>query len=442
MLSLKSLRNRENIDINSPFSKISSNGKYILRIKGRPSIGSILNFMIGVKNPLSEDRSSKSACLWFNELRLTDFDRTKGWAANTSLNLKLSDIGTVSSSLRYTSVGFGSIQQRISERSRDEKLQYDASANINLDKLLPSKTGIKLPLYVSSSTSIITPKYDPLDKDIPLSASINSFDTREQRQDYKRLTEERMESKSISLNNIRKERMNPNSRVDFWDIENFSTGFSYSERSSSNVTTQSMESIEHRGNITYNFSPKQINIQPFNNIKFFDNKIFKLIKDFNLNLLPSNINIRGDLNRRFNKTQYRNSELNTEGVDPIYEKYFSLNKSYSLRWDLFNSMNIDYNVSNNSIIDEPEGELDTQEKLDSMYYNLKRLGRTNNFNQNAQLNYKLPINKIPILDWVSSNAKYSSRYIWSAGSFQQADTLGNIIENTREYSLNTKLDIS
>ena len=36
-------------------------------------------------------------------------------------------------------------------------------------------------------------------------------------------------------------------------------------------------------------------------------------------------------------------------------------------------MNIDFNVSNNSIIDEPEGELDTQEKLDSMYYNLKRL---------------------------------------------------------------------
>lgn len=442
LLSLKSIRNREGIDVNSPYSKISSNGKYIIRIKGRPSVGSILNFMIGVKNPLSDDRSSKSACIWFNELRLTDFDRTKGWAANTSLNLKLSDIGTVSSSLRYTSVGFGSIQQRISERSRDEKLQYDASANINLDKLLPAKSGIKLPLYVSSSTSIITPKYDPLDKDIPLSASINSFDTKAQREEYKRLTEERMESKSISLNNVRKERTNPNSRVDFWDIENFSTGFSYSERASSNVTTQSMESKEHRGNITYNFSPKPINIQPFNNIKFFDNKIFKLIKDFNLNLLPSNVNIRGDLNRRFNKTQYRNSDLNIDGVDPIYEKYFSLNKSYSLRWDLFNSMNIDFNVTNNSIIDEPDGELDTQEKLDSMYFNLKKLGRTNNFNQNVQINYKVPINKIPLLDWVSSNAKYSSRYIWSAGSFQQADTLGNIIENTREYSVNSKLDIS
>ena len=442
LLSLKSQRNRENIDLSTPFSKTSSNGKYIIRIKGRPSMGSILNFMIGVKNPLSNDRASKSACLWFNELRLTDFDRTKGWAANANLNLKLSDIGTVSSSLRYTSVGFGSIQQRISERSREEKIQYDASANLNIDKLLPSKWGIKLPLYVSSSTSIITPKYDPLDKDIPLSASIKSFDTKKQQDEYKRLTEERIESKSISLNNVRKERNNPESRIDFWDFENFSTGFSYSERTSSNVTTQAIESREHRGNITYNFSPKNISFEPFKNLKIFDAKIFKLIKDFNFNLLPSNINIRGDLNRRFNKTQYRNSDLSTSGVDPIYEKYFSFNKTYGLRWNLSNSLNIDFNVVNNSIIDEPEGELDSKEKLDSMYYNLKRLGRTNNFNQNLQVNYNLPINKFPLFNWVSSNVRYSTRYLWSAGSFQQADSLGNIIENNREYSLNTKLDIS
>ena len=202
-------------------------------------------------------------------------------------------------------------------------MQYDASANLNLDKLLPSKSGIKLPLYISTSNSIITPKYDPLDKDIPLEAAIKSFDTKKQQQEYKSLTEERIESKSISLNNVRKDRTNPESRVDILDIENFSTGFSYSERNSSNVTTQSIQSKEHRGNISYNFSPKSRSIQPFKNLKVFDLKIFKLIKDFNINPLPSNINIRGDLNRRFNKTQYRNSDLSIEGVDAIYEKYFS-----------------------------------------------------------------------------------------------------------------------
>ena len=183
-------------------------------------------------------------------------------------------------------------------------------------------------------------------------------------------------------------------------------------------------------------------MQPFKNFKIFDAKVFKLIKDFNFNIFPSNINIRGDLNRRFNKTQYRNSDLTTEGVDPIFEKYFSFNKSYGLKWNIFNSMNVDFNVVNNSIIDEPEGELDTREKLDSMYYNLKNFGRANNFNQNLQVNYNLPINKFPLLDWISSNLRYSSKYIWSAGSFQQADSLGNIIENNREYTLGSKLDIS
>ena len=237
--------------------------------------------MIGVKNPISQDRSSKSACLWFNELRLTDFDKTKGWAANASLNMKLSDFGSVSSSARYTSVGFGSIQQRISERTREETMQYDASANLNLDKFLPSKSGVKLPLYISTSKTVVTPKYDPLDKDIPLNAAINSFDTRREREEYKKLTEERIESKSISLANVRKERVNSESRVDFWDIENFSTSFSYSERKSSNVTTQTLETKEHRGNISYNFSPKSLSLQPFKNVSFFDSKILKLIKDIN-----------------------------------------------------------------------------------------------------------------------------------------------------------------
>ena len=97
---------------------------------------------------------------------------------------------------------------------------------------------------------------------------------------------------------------------------------------------------------------------------------------------------------------------------------------------------------NNSIIDEPEGELDSKEKLDSVFYNIKTFGRTKNYNQNVQINYKIPINKIPLTNWISSNAKYSVRYLWSAGSFQQADTLGNIVENSRNYSLSTKMDIS
>ncbi len=78
LLSLKSERNRLNINVTTPFSKSSSNGNYKLKIVGRPNMSTVLNFMLGVRNPLSIDRGDKSACVWFNELRLTDFDKTKG----------------------------------------------------------------------------------------------------------------------------------------------------------------------------------------------------------------------------------------------------------------------------------------------------------------------------------------------------------------------------
>ena len=60
----------------------------------------------------SDDLQEKSICLWVNELRVTDFDSQNGWAANARINAKLADLGTISASTRYTSNGFGSIQQQ------------------------------------------------------------------------------------------------------------------------------------------------------------------------------------------------------------------------------------------------------------------------------------------------------------------------------------------
>ena len=72
------------------------------------------------------------------------------------------------------------------------------------------------------------------------------------------------------------------SRVDFWDVENISTSFSYSEVKSNNINLATSESKQHRGNLTYNFSPKEISIQPFKKLKWLDSKYLKLIKDFKL----------------------------------------------------------------------------------------------------------------------------------------------------------------
>ena len=72
---------------------------------------------------------------------------------------------------------------------------------------------------------------------------------------------------------------------------------------------------------------------------------------------------------------------------------------------------------------------------------MKNLGRTKNFQQNITLSYKLPLDKLPITDWISSQGRLNMKYAWVGGSVQQSDTLGNIIKNSRDYLLNGKFDL-
>ena len=58
----------------------------------------------------------------------------------------------------YSTPGFGSLDKKVSERQRETKKNYTATAAINLDKFFPEKWGVKLPMYVSYSADIKDPQ--------------------------------------------------------------------------------------------------------------------------------------------------------------------------------------------------------------------------------------------------------------------------------------------
>lgn len=441
LYGLKSRRNREGFDLEQEFVTPSENGKYNLKVVGNPDMSAVLRLMIGVRNPRTDDLQAKSVCVWANELRVSDFDKQKGWAANARLSAQLADFATVNASTRYTSIGFGGIQQRISERTREETFQYDLSANVNLDKLIPGKTGLKVPMYVSYEQAIITPKFDPLDPDITLEASIQSFDTEEEREEYKNKVEDKTTRKSINFTNVRKEKTKEGAKSHIYDIENFSFNYAYSEVINSNVNTASFVQKQYRGGINYNFSPTPPSIEPFKNSEKLSSPYLQLIKDLNFSPLPTNISVRMDLDRRFSKRQLRNADLTTDNIDPYFEKYFTFNRAYSVRWNLFKSLSIDYSARANAIIDEPEGDINTQAKRDSIWNNIKNFGRLKTFDQNLNVNYRLPLDKFPLTDWVSADLRFAAGYSWRSASFDQIDEFGHIIQNNRDRSANGKIDM-
>ncbi len=444
LFKLKFKRNQLGINTDLPFS--DTVGIYKITVEGRPELQTVQTIMIGIRNPESVDEQPKSVTIWANEMRVTDFERTPGWAANAYLNAKMADLMTITASTRYTSFGFGGIQQRIAQRTRAETFEYDISANITLDKFLPEKSGIKIPMYVSYENRKITPRYDPLDPDIPLKASLQAIEDPKQRSEYKRITQDRTERRSINFTNVRKVKTKQGARNHIYDIENLSLTYAYSDASHSNVNTESYKLKSHRGTFAYNFSPQGGLVEPFKDSKSMNSKYLQLIKDFNFSVLPSNISFRADLNRRFVKTQLRNSDLTTTGIRPTYEKFFTFNRIYNLRWALTKNLSIDYNARANTIIDEPFGDLDTQDKKDVLWTNLKDFGRMKNFDQNINLNYRIPLDKIPLTNWINSDFRYSVGYSWNAGAWSKIDSLnlqkilGNVAQNNREIGITGKID--
>ena len=447
-LAVKSERNKTNFDNQVSFSKRSQNGQYKITVRGRPDMSAVRSFMIGVRNPQSNDQAPKSICLWANELRVTDFDKNAGWAGNARISTKLADVATINASTRYTSIGFGTIQQTVQQRTRAETLQYDLSANVNVDKfLLPHKTGLKVPMFVSLEKSTTTPKFDPLDPDTPLEASLQVFETDADRENYSRIVEERSTRRSINFTNVHKEKMNKEANKHFFDVENLSLSAAYSDTRTSNVTTQSYVQKTSSAGVAYVYAPEAFVLEPFAKGEALKSPYLKLIKDANLSLLPSNISVRADLNRNFRKNQYYNDDL--EGIDPIYERLFTFTRAYGLRWNVTKNLGLDYSARANAIIDEPDsiiqGDINKDYEKQYILNEIKNLGRMRGFSQDIAGTYRLPLDKIPLTDWLSADVKYQVGYTWTAGSKGQEDDegqfFGHTIQNSRDRGMNGKIDM-
>jgi len=461
LYALKAARDRERFPIGEAYPREGPKtvGKHLLRIFGRPDLSSVQVMMIGVRNPKSDDKRNYEICLWANELRVSDFNRKAGWAVSTTVSTKLADFATLTGALRYTTFGFGAVSSKIGERTRDETTAMDVSANVNVDKLIPGNTGIKIPMFVSYQNTTINPQYDPANPDLRISAALKALPTDEERRDFKKLIQNKTTTRSLNFMNVRKTKVKTDAVSHIYDIENFSFNYSYSERQHTDFFTKENLQKQYRGGIVYNFSPKNTGIEPFKESKGLKSPYLKLIKDFNFSLLPDNIMIRADVDRSFSKRVYRNS-AGAYGEftfsEPNYLKYFTFNRQYNVRWALSKGLTLEYQAMANAIIDEPEGELNTQAKRDSVISNFKRLGRMKNFDQSVTLNYTVPLDKFPLTDFLAGDVRYSASYNWKAGPVNIPDAIAaqrnvqdlpdsldfkNTIQNSRETNFSGKIDM-
>ena len=432
------------VSISTPYVIMDDKNK--VTIVGVPTLSDVRIIMLGVRNPKktsntpNDDGLPKCAEIWLDELRLSDFKEKGGWAATSTANATLADLGTLTLSGKISTPGFGSIEKKVNERQKETAMQYDVATSLELGKFLPEKSGIKIPMHFDYSQIVSNPQYDPYDPDILFADALNTYSDKGQQDSIKRISQDYTMRKSLNFVNVRKEKTGVSSKSHVYDVENLDFTYSFTEQYHRNVDVEYDLKKTYKGSIGYNFTNTPKNVVPLKNVKFLSYGPLKLIKDFNFYYLPKTLSFRTDMDRLYSENLLRNKSQAILLIEPTYVKAFSWKRDYGLKFDITQNLKLDFIANTNARIDEPPGVLDKADpdygyKRDSIFSNIKKMGRITQYDQTLNLNYTIPINKISWFNWITSSAKYTGSYNWN-GAPLSAKYLGNTIENSNSKQLN------
>lgn len=446
LVNAKMERNSKNWQSFVPYEKTDAKGNTIV-ILGNPNIGEAKTILLGIRNPKkteltpNDDGLPKCGEVWFNELRMIGLDEKPGYAAAGKVAVQLADLGSVNLAGSMHTQGYGSIDQKLNQRFRDDFYQYNASTNLNVGKLMPRKWGVQLPLFVGYSENVSNPQYDPYDLDVKYKDELSAARSSAQRDSLRKIAQDYTSITSFNLSNVRilgnPEKQKAKTMP--WSVKNFDVSYAYNRQFKRNPIIESDELVNQKLGLGYTYSIKSRSLEPFKGLIRSKSKWLSLIKDVNINPLPANISFRTDMNRIVDETLVRNISDGPVKLKPTFFKNFLWTRIYTMRWELTRSFSFDYTATNNSRIDEPYGRIDNKAKRDSLWEKIKTLGRNTSYTQAFNASYNVPLQKLPILDWTSLRLSYGSNYTWTAAS-ELTRSLGNTIGNTQTKQVNSELN--
>jgi cell surface protein SprA len=402
--------------------------------------------MVGMRNPSSDDNpwatydDGTPICgnVWINELRVTDFDEKGGWAAVGRVSANLADFGNVAVTGNKKTIGYGGLEQKLQERSKEDSRGFGVQSYFELGKFFKEESGIKIPLYYDYSQQKATPEYNPLSPDIKLQTKLDLAKSQTERDSILYSCETVLERQSLNLSNVQKMRKG-GKKARFYDIENFVLTYAYSNTYKRDITTAYDIMKTYKFILNYNYNFKEYYFTPFS--KIIKSKYLKLISDFNIGLVPQSFAFKTEIDRRYGQVLYRNTDDVQSLLMPIYTKSFTMKRSYDFKYNPAKSLRFSYNANVDAIIPEPDGKV-TSETRDTMWSNFLKLGETKNFNQKVTLTYDVPLRKIPLTDWITAQATYNGSYNWEeAPRTVKGDSLGNTIQNAQSILINTQFNL-
>ena len=422
-----------------------------ITIVGNPSLGEVKTMMLGVRNNSADIKSGE---VWINELRLKEHNNSGGWAANANLNVQLSDLGSVNATGRYISEGFGGLEDGVASRTTDNYGTYSVTTSLEMGKFFPDKAKVSIPLYYSVTKEKTTPKYNPLDTDMELKDALDAAGSKHERDSIENIAATKITQTNFSISNARVGIATKRHPMPY-DPANFSITYSHQHQYTTGETTMYERKDNWRGALDYSWSPVYKAWEPFKGLKN-KSKWLDILKRFGLNWLPQNIAFNTEMTRDYYELQERDMETlmsGAAGVDsklPLtFSEQFLWNREFSINWDLTKNLHMNFQSATHAQIEEPYTPVNKDLYADqyhawkdSVWTSIRHWGAPLDYSQNFQASYKVPLNLLPVFDWVNSDASYNANYSWERGTEdEEGNSYGNTINTQRELTLNGNFNL-
>lgn len=422
-----------------------------ITIVGNPSLGEVKTMMLGVRNNSADIKSGE---VWINELRLKEHNNSGGWAANANLNIQLSDLGSVNATGRYISEGFGGLEDGVASRTTDNYGTYSVTTSLEMGKFFPDKAKVSIPLYYSVTKEKTTPKYNPLDTDMELKDALDAAGSKHERDSIENIAATKITQTNFSISNARVGIATKRHPMPY-DPANFSFTYSHQHQYTTGETTMYERKDNWRGALDYSWSPVYKAWEPFKRLKN-KSKWLDILKRFGLNWLPQNIAFNTEMTRDYYELQERDMETlmsGAAGVDsklPLtFSEQFLWNREFSINWDLTKNLHMNFQSATHAQIEEPYTPVNKDLYADqyhawkdSVWTSIRHWGAPLDYSQNFQASYKVPLNLLPVFDWVNSDASYNANYSWERGTEdEEGNSYGNTINTQRELTLNGNFNL-
>ena len=422
-----------------------------ITIVGNPSLGEVKTMMLGVRNNSADIKSGE---VWINELRLKEHNNSGGWAANANLNVQLSDLGSVNATGRYISEGFGGLEDGVASRTTDNYGTYSVTTSLEMGKFFPDKAKVSIPLYYSVTKEKTTPKYNPLDTDMELKDALDAAGSKHERDSIENIAATKITQTNFSISNARVGIATKRHPMPY-DPANFSFTYSHQHQYTTGETTMYERKDNWRGALDYSWSPVYKAWEPFKRLKN-KSKWLDILKRFGLNWLPQNIAFNTEMTRDYYELQERDMETlmsGAAGVDsklPLtFSEQFLWNREFSINWDLTKNLHMNFQSATHAQIEEPYTPVNKDLYADqyhawkdSVWTSIRHWGAPLDYSQNFQASYKVPLNLLPVFDWVNSDASYNANYSWERGTEdEEGNSYGNTINTQRELTLNGNFNL-